>query len=179
MKIRQSGCVYPFLFGFVLGLAAFLIGAKWIFRESAFLREGIYTEATLRSLLYTELDRLALLLYILKHRLLFCVLFYAAFRQKTTLYVYAMISYIGMCIGISICSFIVQFGFGGIFLFLVSLFPQSICYFFAIITLMLKRSYGGKGYTPRTILLILVVITGCVLESYVNSLLMIRTLKLF
>ena len=86
---------------------------------------------------------------------------------------------------------IIQMGLKGLFIVLFSFFPHFICYGIAALLLFRRNAegdereetafYGGRSFSERFSIQIeiILVILGCVLESYVNPSVMAEILKMF
>lgn len=98
-----------------------------------------------------------------------------------------LITYKGICIGFALSSSILCYGFKGILVYLVYIFPQCIIYIPVYILTVKKGydlcetlyfsskiSYKGKKsvaseYVPIILILLLFIGIGCIVETYINS----------
>ena len=98
-----------------------------------------------------------------------------------------LITYKGICIGFTLSSAILCYGFKGIIVYFAYIFPQCIIYI-PVYILMVKKGYdlcetlyfsskvsfkGKKSitreYLPIFLLLLLFLWIGCIVETYINS----------
>lgn len=98
-----------------------------------------------------------------------------------------LITYKGICIGFTLSSSILCYGFKGIALYFAYIFPQCIIYI-PVYILLVKKGYelcenlyfsgkvGFRGkksvtreYTPIFLILLLFLGIGCIVETYINS----------
>ena len=85
---------------------------------------------------------------------------------------------IGAWLGAAIC----EFGMMGIVLVLAGIFPHMLLYILVLrflIMLLWDRTYYDKQFFVAIFVLIFMVIIGCLLESYVNPVVVAKILKLF
>lgn len=188
--------LFLFLFGFILGI---VIINCW---KEQFLTEGsMLNEMALARLKYLEVNKTSFLIYVLKKRL--SSIWMLALLSTTFLGVIAVYGYmiwLGAGMGFLLSAFIMQYGVKGILLFLAGTFPQYILYIPAMLLLLAwGRQLTVKLYFPqkdisgqymnrqqavfrffiRLLILHGVVITGCLLESYVNPNIITNVLQIF
>lgn len=183
--MRKWGMNVKFLRGmaalFVLGM---ILGAMAVnvLADSQVNRAGILSDYFLRQYKYLEIDTVELFLYILKKRLKWVFLLWAAgFTAAGSLCGAGYVLWMGFSVGILMGVAVLKLGIFGLLFAAAALFPQSLCYgpawVFFLNGISLKAPGGGRypraaDGTARYILLIagmcLVMIFGILLESSIN-----------
>lgn len=181
----------------------FLIGILFVnfYNGTFFLEEGIFGNTSINRLKYLDVDNGLLFRYVvckrLKNFLFIGLLSATCFGIAAT---YACIVWQGLLTGMIITAAVIRFGMKGILLILSVFFPHQFLLFPASI-MMLYWSYQNccflyfpgknhfssfrpqkKQYVRQLLLLfwiIAVVLIGCILESYVNPILLSDILKIF
>lgn len=95
---------------------------------------------------------------------------------------YGMVIWYGAGTGAILAIAMLRYGIRGIFLILGAVFPQYLLYVpVMVVTLKLSRRQRTpcKRFFLQLILLEVVVIMGCVLESYVNLMVVEKIIKIF
>lgn len=180
---------YVFLGGVLLGIVLMNIGREWLITE-----EGIFSTAEIGRLKYLEIDSGNFFLYVLKKRLknmLILVLLSTTVLGNTV--IYGSLIWQGVLAGMTITAAMIRFGIKGMLFIVVSIFPHQFLLFPAMImlliwcydncagrrTLSVKKSgqYMGRGLSMFWI--VMIVFVGCLLESYVNQMLVSDMLKIF
>lgn len=187
---------YLFLGSFLLGVFIMNMGNDRLLTEN-----GIFSAASVNRLKYIEIDSGKFLKYVLKHRMGEGA---ALILLSTTgigfLSVYVCIVWQGMLAGMTITAAVIRYGIKGLLLILGGLFPHQLLLIPAQIMLLgwcyencSKGQFSGKYMQPyygsrkqqlirQGILLlwiVIVVLIGCILESYVNPILVTDLVKIF
>lgn len=187
--------------GFILGLVLMNMGKKALLGNT-----GLLSEYTLYEMKYAVVDSNAFFLYVLQKRagaaLILAVLSTTWLGLAAT---WTCAAWLGVSFGMLVMASLLRYGIKGILLILAGIFPQILIYF-PVSLLLLQWSYefctvmyfphriakgshdglegAGKPFLMRKkalqfFLLLGVVIIGCVLESYVNPMLVLNLLKIF
>ena len=183
--------------GFVLGLLIMNIGKKALLENT-----GLLSEYTLYELKYSAVDSNAFFLYVLQKRvgvaLVLAVLSTTWLGMAAT---WTCAAWLGISFGMLFMASILRYGIKGILLVGTGIFPQALVYF-PVTLFFLQWSYefcvaiyypdrlqtGHEAVGKKQLLkkkaiqflfLLGVVIIGCILESYVNPILVLNLLKIF
>lgn len=186
---------YLFLGSFLLGILTMNLGSDMFLLEN-----GIFSTASISRLKYIELDCSRFFVYVLKRRMGEGI---ALVILSTTgiglISVYACVIWQGILTGMIITASIMRFGLKGLLLILGGLFPHQLLLIPAEIMLLgwcyencsgghlkgryLSAYYKGKQQLVRQGMLLLwigvVILIGCILESYVNPILISDLTKIF
>lgn len=183
---------FLFLIGFGIGLSAAYFGRGIWFRTT-----GILDEDTLYRMKYMTVDSGVLFAYVLCKR---CRNFFVLIIMATTylglVFCGGITVKYGFSIGFFISTAIYRYGIKGLLLGIVGAFPQYLCYVPAILLLIrwceeLHRSIyfyhnitgQGKKSLPgrlgRLALILMVLVFGCILECFVNPVLLKGFLQFF
>lgn len=185
---------YVFLVGFVAGILTMNFG-KSILLENT----GLLDENALRQLASMTLDSSALFAFVLRQRMVECIVLAIAATTYLGLAVcVAMTGWYGFSAGAFLAAGMLRFGFKGILLIFASTMPQYLLYVPAVYALLLwcEKTYRmiyRKGYyqsgdikapvlSGRVLLLLgilIVLALGCALESFVNPSILRSFLKMF
>ncbi len=196
MDSRHISWLYLFLGGFLAGVFAINI---W---RNIFLQDmGLLDAASLSRLRYLEIDEGSFFLYVLKERM--GVVLALCLLATTYVGVYALSAFalwLGAMAGFFLSVASIRYGLKGILLILAGILPQYLLLVPACIMLMnwcykvsnalyhpdraVDIRYGTrKQYfmrkTVQLFMIMVVVVAGCVMESYVNPLLLSVFLKIF
>lgn len=162
-----------FLAGFVLG-----IGAICLFSEGLVLQSGFLDAAALDSVRYLKINRNGLFLYSLRQRMgmaAFLVLLSAAGIAGAGICL--LLVWCGISAGAVLTVFSMRYGMKGLLLFLSCILPQQ---FFLIPGYLMLMDWCFRRMERKKLLIPLaVVITGCLVESYVNPNILKVVLKIF
>lgn len=178
--------------GMLAGALFLYLGRNILLTDSGFLGEDM-----LYQMKYMTVDSNAFLWYVLVDRLKNVLI--AAVLATTYLgivTIYTMSVWYGMTFGMFIMTAIIRYGLKGVLLAVVGSFPQYLVYIPAFYLLMVWCERVCRGiYFEKTVLLqdksilvvkllqlagiMLIVIIGCLLESYVNPVLLGGFLKIF
>ena len=183
---------FLFLIGFGIGLFAAYFG-----RGIWFQTTGILDEDTLYRMKYMTVDSGFLFAYVLCKR---CRNFFVLIIMATTylglVFCGGITVKYGFSIGFFISTAIYRYGIKGLLLGIVGAFPQYLCYVPAILLLIrwceeLHRSIyfyhnitgQGKKSLPgrlgKLALILMVLVFGCILECFVNPVLLKGFLQFF
>ena len=183
---------FLFLIGFGIGLFAAYFG-----RGIWFQTTGILDEDTLYRMKYMTVDSGVLFAYVLCKR---CRNFFVLIIMATTylglVFCGGITVKYGFSIGFFISTAIYRYGIKGLLLGIVGAFPQYLCYVPAILLLIrwceeLHRSIyfyhnltgQGKKSLPgrlgKLALILMVLVFGCILECFVNPVLLKGFLQFF
>ncbi|MBQ8598004.1 MAG: stage II sporulation protein M [Lachnospiraceae bacterium] len=181
---------------FYLFMGGFLLGVLFMNMESEILltEEGIFAATEITRLKYLEIDAGEFFPYVLKKRMQGMLI--PALLSTTAIgwiAVYGCFIWQGVLTGMIITAAVIRFGGRGLLLILAGIFPHQFLLFPAMIMLLIwcyencvdKRLYlknGRKQYVRQAVSLLWIcfmVFTGCILESYVNPMLVSDILKIF
>lgn len=188
--------LYLFLGSFFLGILIMNMG------NEIFLGDvGIFNTASMNRLKYIEINDGKFLAYVLRQRLGGCVvLLILSTTALGLISAYGVVLWQGMITGMLITAAVIRYGIKGLLLILGGMFPHQCLLIPGGIMLLgwcLENYYWfhryGKGTVPyfrsrrqqffhQGILLLwifLVMLIGCVLESYVNPILISDLVKIF
>ncbi len=163
--------------------------------------DGVFNSASLSRIKYLEVDGKSFFPYVLRHRIK--PILFLGVISTTSLGVaaaYFCIAWQGILTGMLITAAVIRYGVKGMLLILAGLFPQQLLLLPAGIMMLcwcyenccfkyypgrcMWPAYGNKHkqYLHQGMLLvwiICVVVIGCILECYVNPILMTDIVKIF
>lgn len=186
-RLALIGESVPFLIGFFAGIALLVLGRSW------FLGAGdMMGAAKTHYIGYLDIHKNRLFLYVLRLRMRTVILMLLLSVSPLGRFVrYGFAAWYGLAFGMILTASYAVYGIKGLWLLCICLFPQILFYVPAFILLcgMSKRiyeqsvsGYGGLGgrqlLTGIGVILLLGVI-GCLMEGYVNSLIVMKLLKKF
>lgn len=201
MLLKQTNKTgYYLLYLFMLGL---FLGIVFVnIKHDVWIKDdGLLSSTMMKQLQSSEPDGSYLLGYILKHRV--SVILIVSLLASTIIglpIVCAYVCYLGISAGCMLSVAVIRYGVRGIFFMAAAIFPQGFllvpAYFLLFIwSLDCNRSLYGRvdGLDGRYFLgkqfilskgiqllgIVLLVIMGCVVESYVNTQIVHFVLKLF
>lgn len=187
---------YIFWCSFILGILLMNFGSSFLLYE-----DGIFSVASLNRIQYLEVESNRFFGYILKQR--FGAAFFLCLVSTTcfgTAAAYLCIIWQGALLGMLITAAMIRFGIKGILLILAGFFPQQLLLAPAYIMLLCwcyqnccflyypgrcawpscrnrKKQYFHQAVTLLWIIIVLAI--GCVLEGYVNPILLSDIVKIF
>lgn len=188
--------LYLFLGSFLLGILIMNMGNEILLGDT-----GIFNTASINRLKYVEINDGKFFTYVLRQRLGSCIVL--LILSTTTLGLisaYGAVLWQGMITGMLMTAAVIRYGIKGLLLILGGMFPHQCLLIPGSIMLLgwcLENYYWfhryGKGAVPyfrsrrqqffrQGILLLwilLVMLIGCVLESYVNPILISDVVKIF
>ena len=201
MKKMGNGNVYIlwfylFLGSFLLGVLIMNMGDDVLISEN-----GIFSQASVSRLRYIEIDSGRFFRYVLKHRMgEGALLLLLSTTGLGIISVYVCIIWQGVLAGMTITTAIIRYGIRGMLLILGGMFPHQLLLVPAEIMLLgwcyenCSRGHSsGKYDLPYyknrkqqyirqaigLLWIIVVIIIGCILESYVNPILISDLVKIF
>ena len=119
--------------------------------------------------------------YIIKTRLRdFVILCGIGLTVFSGIFLSIYMCYLGICNGILISTAVLHYGIGGVFVYMVSVFPQYIFYgltLFLITKLFTVSGYSIKTIAARNVVIIIAIAIGLLLvgtyfEAYINPMLL-------
>lgn len=201
MKKMGNGNVYIlwfylFLGSFLLGVLIMNMGDEVLISEN-----GIFSQAAVSRLRYIEIDSGRFFRYVLKHRMGEGALLLLLSTTGLGIFsVYVCIIWQGVLAGMTITTAIIRYGIRGMLLILGGMFPHQLLLVPAEIMLLgwcyencSRGHFWGKYDLPyyknrkqqyirqaiSLLWIIVVIIIGCILESYVNPILISDLVKIF
>lgn len=187
---------YLFFGSFLLGVVVMNLGNEIFLSE-----EGIFSTASINRLKYIEIDSGSFFKYVLKHRMgEGAILILLSTTGIGLMSVYACIVWQGVLAGMTITAATIRFGMKGVLLILGSVFPHQLLLIPAQIMLLgwcyencSRGRFLGKYTVPyynskkqqllrQGIILLwigMAILIGCILESYVNPILISDLIKIF
>jgi len=179
---------YLFLGGFIFGI--FLMNAGW---EVLLTEEGLFAASDINRLKYLDIDGGKFFPYVLKKRaesILIPVLL--STTVLSCIVVYGYLIWQGMLMGMMLTAALIRFGLKGVLLVAAGVFPHQLLLFPAMVMVLIwchdrqqsnRYSSGAKLYYMQKAVSVLwicfMLLTGCILESYVNPILVSEVLKIF
>lgn len=187
---------YLFLGSFFLGVFLMNMGNETLLAE-----EGIFSTASVSRLKYIEIDNGRFLRYVLRHRMgegIGLILLSTTGIGLAAVYVWVI--WQGVLAGMTITAAIIRFGMKGLLLLLGGLFPHQLLLVPAQVMLLgwcyennrtvqrqggcappfymgKKQQFLRQGIALLWILIVILI--GCILESYVNPMLISDLVKIF
>ncbi len=182
-----------FCIGVVAGILVMNMGKSVLLKGT-----GLFDEDTLYHMKYMTIDSRAFFFYIFRKRILVVLGMAALCTTYLGLVVCAgAVGWYGMAAGAYLSALALRYGFKGILLSLVGVFPQYLLYVPAMLALLgwceslykgiysrsISAELAEKGFLPGKVgklaLILGVVILGCYLEAYVNPKFLLGYLKVF
>ena len=189
---NRSG--YYLLYLFMIGL---FLGILFVnFRHDVWIRDdGLLSAAVLEQMRSSEPDSAYLFGYIVRHRIL--TVFFLIILFSTIIgfpIVCGYVCYLGASVGCFLSVAVIRYGIRGLFFVIASIFPQVFLLVPGYLLLFMWgiERVGGNGfehglYGRQPLLkrgiklagIIVIVLAGCLLESYVNPSVLQFFLKIF
>lgn len=187
---------YLFLGSFLLGVVAMNLGNNMFLSDN-----GIFSTTSMNRLKYIEIDSGSFFKYVLKHRMgegVILIILSSTGIGLASLYI--CVAWQGMLAGMTITAAAMRFGMKGILLILGGIFPHQFLLIPAQIMLLgwcyencgrgrLFGKYTAPYYNSRKqqffrqglilLWIAVVILIGCILESYVNPILVSDLIKIF
>lgn len=182
--------------GFFMGLLLMNVGSGFLLTEN-----GIFNDASMDRLKDARVDGGSLLGYVLKQRLGgYLLLLLLSTTAIGGLCVYAAVLRQGLLIGMMIAAAYIRYGIKGFLLLLGSMFPHQFLLVPAGVLFLMwclenharlhgkgknmvwhgrNRGRGRLGQIVELLWLLFVCFAGCILESYVNPILLCDMAKIF
>ncbi len=194
-KKAGSNLLYTFLFGFFGGIAGMMLQ-----KERLLFQTGFLDSYTLSPVKYMDIDTGALLEVVLTKRLgiaFVLVILSTTYLGTFVAYLYQLKS--GIILGLLTAGAVIRYGVKGLFLALGGIFPQQLLLIPAFLVLSLRccevcrllysveEGAGFHAEKKKRLLqkgvqiacCLAVVITGCLLETYVNPKILKFVLQIF
>ncbi|MDO4333033.1 MAG: stage II sporulation protein M [Eubacteriales bacterium] len=172
-KKEKTTWMLIFLAGFLLGIAAICL-----FSEGLVLQTGFLNASALDAVRYLDINRNGLFLYSLRQRMgmaAFLVLLSAAGIAGAGICL--LLVWCGMSAGAVLTVLSMRYGMKGLLFFLSCILPQQ---FLLVPGYLLLMDWCFRRMERKKLLIPLaVVITGCLIESYVNPNILKVVLKFF
>lgn len=187
---------YLFLGSFLVGVLIMNMGDEVLLSEN-----GIFSHTSVSRLKYIEIDSGRFFQYVLKHRMgEGALLLLLSTTGLGLVSVYACIIWQGILAGMTITTAIMRYGIKGLLLILGGMFPHQLLLIPAQLMLLgwcyencCRKQSSGKYSLPYyksgkqqyirqaigLLWIIVVIIIGCILESYVNPILISDLVKIF
>lgn len=196
---QRTHFIYVFLFGFFIGVFLMNLWKSTLLSEAGFLDEEM-----LYQMKYTRIEEEPFFFYVLRKRL--AAFFVPAIFATTclgTAVTYGAFIWFGFAGGSFMAVVCIRYGLKGILLLCAAFFPQHLfyipafwlllngCYQICCILYFPAKAYGDweNHYRSRKaflaargiylLMLLVVVITGIFLESYVNPTILTKLLNIF
>jgi len=187
MRDRKLPLLTIFTVGVFAGMVIMNLGKSTLLENTGFL-----DEYTLYQMKYMTVDSSALFYYVLGKRMKMLLILAVLSTTYLGIFVCGGITlWYGVCAGAFLAASVLRYGIKGILFVVVGLFPQYIVYVPAMVILLLwcMRIYGKIYFekteisVPRSLMqllgILLVFIVGCVLESFLNPVLLRGFLQIF
>lgn len=192
-----------YILWFYLFLGSFFVGVFFMNmgNETLLTEEGIFSTASVNRLKYIEIDNGKFFKYVIKQRMgegVAMILLSTTGIGLTAMYLW--VAWQGVLAGMTVTAAIIRFGIKGLLLLLGSLFPHQLLIIPAEVMLLgwcyenssKEQGIGGYGssfYKSRKqgflrqgiglLWILIVILIGCILESYVNPMLISDLVKIF
>lgn len=195
-KIRESRFPIALFFsaGLFVGMLIMNFGKSFLLENT-----GLLDEYTLYHMKYMTVDNSALFYYVLRGRLgRVLVLAILSTTYLGMLMCIGTVCWYGMCAGAFLAAAVIRYGLKGILLVFAGIFPQYLVYIPAMITLLhwcrnvyrmiyIDRTFGTEAeknrclprYMLQLVGILIVMIVGAALESFLNPYFMFGLLKIF
>ncbi len=183
---------YLFLGSFLFGVLVMNVGNETLLSEG-----GIFSRTSVGRLRYMEIDSGRFFRYVLEHRMgEGALLVLLSGTWLGVISVYACIVWQGVLAGMTITAAVIRYGIKGLLLLLGGLFPHQLLLIPAQVMLLGwcyencgKGHFSGKYTAPyhknirqhylKQGIGLIVILIGCILESYVNPILLSDLVKIF
>ena len=195
MRVKTGKIPYLplFVIGLILGTIFMNYGKKVLLENT-----GLLDEYTLYHMKYMTVDNSAFFYYLLRQRIMDVLLMVIiATTYLGVIFVAAKTIWYGATVGMFLSAAAIRYGMKGIFLVITGVFPQYIVYIPAYIILLnlcekTCRSIYFKDSSAdmsimnlirskiiRLLVILVAVVFGCILESYLNPIIFMNFLKIF
>lgn len=184
MRFEKKGnkTIVPFLPLFV-GSIVFVMFFTFFQKSELLLHTEVLDKEHLSLLKYQTGNNISLFLCILRERIwVIPFVFLMSTTYLAAVTVYGVIIRYGSSIGALLAIAVMRYGMTGIILLIGAAIPHFLFYVPAmVVALQVSRSRRevNRRFCGQLIILELVVIIGCVLESYVNLMLIEKIIKIF
>lgn len=192
MKEARLPVLPIFCISFVAGILVMNIG-KSILLENT----GLFDEYTLYTMKYMTVDSNALFSYVLRERLVRLLILTVLSTTYLGLVVcVGTVIWYGMSAGAFLAALTLRYGIKGVFLAVVAVFPHYLIYVPVLLALLtwcetLYRGIYGrtinfgedKAFLPKKLIRLAAIfgaaVVSCLLEAYVNPLILLSYLRVF
>ena len=193
MRIRNEG-FHPTLVRWIPFFAGFAVGLLFVilFAGQFMSEQNIWGIGSLSEIRYLSVKKDGLFLYALKIRWrTVLIMFFLSVTILGRLFRIACTAWYGFGLGTMLMAACMAYRTKGILLMLSGLFPHMICYVPAYILLcnISMQLHDGvyrqaaevsiKDISTKLLVLAVTVMAGCLLEGYVNPIIMTKVLKFF
>lgn len=171
---------YRFVLFLFLGI---LLGTGYInlIKKGIISTMDIYSDTYLSDYMDISVNNVSLWQYIIKTRLRdFVILCGVGLTVFSNVVLLGYMCYLGICNGILISTAVLHYGIGGIFVYMVSVFPQYI--FYGLTIYLITRLFNVSGYSIKSIatknvIIVIAIAVGLLLigtyfEAYINPVLL-------
>ncbi len=185
MKTFQKGLVRSSSFFLPMFLASAAVMCIFVLTQGSdlLLQTTVLEEGTLELIKKQPQEGKSLFLYVLKQRaFLIPIIFLMSTTYLALLTIYGVIVWYGAAVGTVLGIAMLRYGVRGVLFLLASALPQYLLYIPAVVA-ALHLSKGqrkpNKKFYIQLFVLELVVIIGCILESYVNLSMLEKIIHVF
>ncbi|NBJ93809.1 stage II sporulation protein M [Parablautia muri] len=201
MNKSERNSTYSFWFYLFLGSFLFGVLIMNMGNETLLSEGGIFSQTSVGRLRYMEIDSGRFFRYVLEHRMgEGALLLLLSSTGLGVISIYACIIWQGILTGMTITAAVIRYGIKGLLLLLGSLFPHQLLLIPAEVMLLgwcyencSKGHFLGKYTAPYhknirqqylkqavgLLWIVIVIFIGCILESYVNPILLSDLVKIF
>lgn len=201
MSKSERNSTYSFWFYLFLGSFLFGVLIMNMGNETLLSEGGIFSQTSVGRLRYMEIDSSRFFRYVLEHRIgESALLLLLSSTGLGVIAIYACIIWQGILAGMTITAAVIRYGIKGLLLLLGSLFPHQLLLIPAEVMLLgwcyencSKGHFLGKYASPYhknfrqqylkqavgLLWIVMVIFIGCILESYVNPMLLSDLVKIF
>lgn len=195
-QLREGKLPFATIFtvGVFAGIFCMNLGKSMLLENT-----GLLDEYSLSHMKYATVDGTALFYYVLKQRL-GCILILAILATTYLGFVICCVVslWYGVCVGAFLGAAVLRYGIKGMLLVFGGIFPQYLVYVPAMIAMLLwcrniyrmiylDRTLGWEGTRPfffpksiiQLVLIAAVFLVGCILESFLNPMILKGILNLF
>lgn len=183
MHIRELSVKQQLFIDFLIFFLIGIVAANFLGVES-FQKNGSLTRYFLKQFQYTQIDSHELLWCVCCNRLcIFLMLAFLCIMTKEKPVHVLFVAWSGFAFGYFCVMSISGFGARGLLLCLIALFPQFLFYvpvYLGLVELSVRRrEYMAWRGIVAGILLLLGLVVGILLESYINPIILQKILKFF
>lgn len=177
----------PFFGGFLIGIVFVLMMGRYFLEQ-----QGIMGIGSLQELKYLTISKERLLLYVLETRWKIVIaMIFLSVTMIGRLFRIACTLWYGFSFGTMLMAGCMTYRFQGLWLVFLSQFPHMLLYVPAYIQLCeisrilyqctqnSNRSISGKDIGSGMFRVAVLVMTGCLMESYINPVIIMKMLKKF
>ena len=167
---------------FLISLVASMLFMVWNQRELLLQSEGL-SEGALSLVKMRESSNGSLFFYVLRERMwVVPALFLFSTTYLATIAVYGSIVWYGLSLGSLLAMALLRYGITGMFFLVICGMPQYLFYvpaFIIALRVSVDVRRPDKKFFLQLIVLESIILVGCLVESYVNSLFVDKIIKFF